>query len=36
MASFDGKSEKLELFEDFFQTSLKFRSQLVEEDKKTN
>ena len=33
MPTFDGKSEKFELFEDLFQTSLKFRNQLTEEDK---
>ena len=33
MPSFDGKSEKFELFEDLFQTSLKFHNQLTEEDK---
>ena len=32
MPSFDGKSEKLELFEDLFQTSLKIHIQLTEED----
>ena len=30
---FDGKSEKFELFEDLFQTSLKIHNQLTEEDK---
>ena len=30
---FDGKSEKLELFEDLFQTSLKIHNQLTEEDR---
>ena len=33
MPTFDGKSEKFELFEDLFQTSLKFDNQLTEEDK---
>ena len=33
MPTFDGKSEKLELFEDLFQTSLKIHNQLTEEDK---
>ena len=33
MLSFDGKSEKFELFEDLFQTSLKIHNQLTEEDK---
>ena len=28
----DGKSDKLELFEDLFQTSLKIHNQLTEED----
>ena len=32
MPRFDRKSEKFELFEDLFQTSLKIRSQLTEED----
>ena len=32
--TFDGKSEKFELFEDLFQTSLKIHNQLTEEDKK--
>ena len=31
--TFDGKSEKLELFEDLFQTSLGIHNQLTEEDK---
>ena len=31
--TFDGKSEKFELFEDLFQTSLKMQNQLTEEDK---
>ena len=35
MPTFDGKSEKFELFEDLFQTSLKIHNQLTEEDKKT-
>ena len=34
MPTFDGKSEKFELFEDLFQTSLKIYNQLTEEDKK--
>ena len=34
MLTFDGKSEKFELFEDLFQTSLKIHNQLAEEDKK--
>ena len=33
MPTFDGKSEKVELFEDLFQTSLKIHNQLTEEDK---
>ena len=33
MPKFDGKSEKLELFEDLFQTSLKIHNQLTEQDK---
>ena len=33
MPIFDGKSEKFELFEDLFQTSLKIHNQLREEDK---
>ena len=33
MRTFDGKSEKFELFEDLFQTSLKNHNQLTEEDK---
>ena len=33
MPNFDGKSEKFELFEDLFQTSLKIHNQLTEEDK---
>ena len=33
MPTFDGKSEKFELFEDPFQTSLKIHNQLTEEDK---
>ena len=35
MPTFDGNSEKFELFEDPFQTSLKIHNQLKEEDKKT-
>ena len=33
MPTFDGKSEKFELIEDLFQTSLKIQNQLTEEDK---
>ena len=33
MPTFDGKSEKFQLFEDLFQTSLKIHNQLREEDK---
>ena len=33
MPTFDGKSEKFELFEDLFKTSLKIHNQLTEEDK---
>ena len=33
MPTFDWKSEKFELFEDLFQTSLKIHNQLTEEDK---
>ena len=33
MPTFDGKSEKIELLEDLFQTSLKIHNQLTEEDK---
>ena len=33
MPTFDGKSEKFELFEDLFPTSLKIHNQLTEEDK---
>ena len=33
MPTFDGKSEKFELFEDLFQTSMKIHNQLTEEDK---
>ena len=33
MPTFNGKSEKFELFEDLFQTSLKIHNQLTEEDK---
>ena len=33
MPTFDGKSEKFELFEDVFQTCLKIHNQLTEEDK---
>ena len=33
MPTFDGKSEKFELFEDLFQTISKIHNQLTEEDK---
>ena len=33
MPTFDGKSEKFELFEDLFQTSLEIHNQLTEKDK---
>ena len=33
MPTFDGKSEKFELFEDLLQTSLKIHNQLTEEDR---
>ena len=33
MPTFDGKSEKFEMFDDMFQTSLKIHNQLTEEDK---
>ena len=33
MPTFDGKSEKFELFEDFFQMSLKIHNQLTEDDR---
>ena len=33
MPTFDGKSEKFELFQDLFRTSLKIHNQLTEEDK---
>ena len=33
MPTFDGKSEKFELFEDLFQTSLKIHNQMIEEDR---
>ena len=33
MLTFDGKSEKFELFEDLFRTSLKIHNQLTQEDK---
>ena len=33
MPTFDGKFEKIELFEDLFQTGLKIHNQLTEEDK---
>ena len=33
MPTFDGKSEKFELFQDLFQPSIKIHNQLIEEDK---
>ena len=33
MPTFDGKTEKFELFEDLFQTSLEIHNQLTEENK---
>ena len=33
MPTFDGKSEKIELFEDLFQTNLKIHNQLTEDDR---
>ena len=33
MPTFDGKTEKFELFEDLFQTSLKIPNQLTEDDR---
>ena len=33
MPTFDGKSEKFELFEDLFQTSLKIHNELIEDDR---
>ena len=33
MPTFDGKSEKFELFEDLFQTSLNNHKQLTEDDR---
>ena len=33
LPTFDGKSEKFEVFEDLFQTSLKIHNQLTEEDR---
>ena len=36
MPTFDGKSEKFELFEDLFQTSSKSHNQLTEVDRKNN
>ena len=33
MPTLDGKSDKFQLFEDLFQTSLKIHNQLTEEDK---
>ena len=33
MPTFAGKAEKVELFEDLFQTSLKSHNQLTQEDK---
>ena len=35
MPTFDEKTEKFELFEDLFQTSLKIHNQLTEDDKST-
>ena len=34
MPTFDGKTEKFELFEDLFQTSLKIHNELTEDDRK--
>ena len=36
MPTFDGTSEKFELFEDLFQTSLKIHNQLTEDDRMNN
>ena len=36
MPTFDGKSEKIELFEDLFQRSLKIHNQLTEDDRINN
>ena len=33
ISTFDGKSEKFELFEDLFRTSLELQNQLIEGDK---
>ena len=33
MPAFDGKTEKVELFEDLYQTSLKIHNQLTEDDR---
>ena len=33
MPTFDGKSEKIQLFEDLFQASLEIHNQLTEEDR---
>ena len=33
MPTFDGKTEKFELFQDLFQTSLKIHKQLTEDDR---
>ena len=35
MPTFDGKTEKFELFEDLFQTSLKIHNQQIEDDRIT-
>ena len=35
MPTFDGKTGKFEMFENFFQTSVKIHNQLKEEDKTT-
>ena len=36
MPTFDGKSEKLELFENFFQMSLKIYNHLTDDDRMNN
>ena len=36
MPTFDGKSEKIELFEELFQTSRRIRNQLFEDDRINN
>ena len=33
MPTFDGKGDKFKLFEDLFQSSLKFQNQLTEDDR---